>query len=72
MRSVFAMSFDIDTMGKLARALESIGSASDPVVVALRAAVASEAPEDIAHAQELIMSLDPAHRNAALKIVMGG
>ena len=64
--------FDLDTMAKLARALESIGSRGDPVVVALRAAVGSEDPEDIKKAQELVINLDPAHRNAALKIVMGG
>jgi len=64
--------FDIETMAKLAQALEKIGSGSDPVVVALREAVASEAPADLAKAQDLIMNLDPAHRNAALKIVMGG
>ena len=64
--------FDIDTMAKLARAFESIGSRGDPVVVALRAAVGSEDPKDIKHAQELVMNLDAAHRNAALKIIMGG
>ncbi len=64
--------FDIETMAKLAQALEKIGSGSDPVVIALREAVASETPEDLAKAQDLIMNLDPAHRNAALKIVMGG
>ena len=64
--------FDIETMAKLAQALEKIGSSSDPAVVALKAAVASEDPADLAHAQELLMALDPAHRNAALKMVMGG
>ncbi len=65
------MSFDLETMGKLARALEKIGSGSDPAVIALRAAVASEDPTDIAHAQELLLALDPAHRNAALGMIMG-
>lgn len=64
--------FDLETMAKLARAFESIGSRGDPVVVALRAAVGSQDPEDIKKAQELVMNLDAAHRNAALKIVMGG
>ena len=64
--------FDLDTMAKLARAFEKIGSRGDPVVVALNKAVGSEDPEDIKEAAELVMRLDPAHRNAALKIVMGG
>lgn len=65
------MAFDLETMAKLARALEKVGAAGDPAVVALRAAVASKDPKDIQHAQELVMTLNPGHRNAALAIVMG-
>jgi hypothetical protein len=64
------MPFDLETMAKLARALEKVGAAGDPAVVALRAAVASEKPADIQRAQELLMVMNAGHRNAALAIVM--
>ena len=64
------LKIDIETMGRLARALTFIGSDGDPAVVALRAAVASEAPKDIKHARTLFLRVNAAHRNAALAMLM--
>ena len=64
------LKIDIETMGRLARALAFIGSDSDPAVVALRAAVASEDPKDIKHARTLFMRITPGHRNAALAMLI--
>ena len=64
------LKIDIETMGKLARALAFIGSPSDPAVVALRQAVASEDPKDIKNARTLFMRVNAGHRNAALAMLM--
>ncbi len=64
------LKIDLDTMARLARALAFIGSKGDPAVVALRAAVASGDPKDIKKARTLFMQVNPAHRNAALAMLV--
>ncbi len=54
------LKIDLETMSRLANALDFIGSPGDPAVVALREAVASEDPKDI----------NNAHRNAALSMLI--
>ena len=56
------LKIDIETMGRLARALAFIGSEGDPAVVALKAAVASGDLDDIKKARTLFMQVNPARR----------
>ena len=60
---------DIETMGRLARALSFIASPDDPAVVAMRAAVQSGTAKDIKHARTLFLRVNAAHRNAALAML---
>ena len=64
------LKIDLDTMGRLARALAFIGSDGDPAVLALRQAVASGDDKDIKHARTLFMRINAGHRNAALAMLM--
>ncbi len=61
---------DIETMGRLAGALAFISSPEDTAVVAMRAAVESGTTKDIKHARTLFLRINPAHRNAALAMIM--
>ena len=60
---------DIETMGRLARALSFIASPDDPAVVAMRAAVQSGTAKDIKHARTLFLRVNASHRNAALAML---
>ena len=64
------LKIDLETMGRLARALAFIGADSDPAVVALRAAVDSGDEKDIKNARTLFLRVNAAHRNAALAMLM--
>jgi len=59
-------SIDRETMGRLAKVLSFIGSAEDPVVVALRQAAETGSDRDIKRARTLFLKLRPADRRAAL------
>lgn len=61
---------DRETMGRLAQALSFIASGDDPAVVAMKLASESGVEKDIKHARTLFLRVKPAHRNAALAMLM--
>ncbi len=64
------LKIDIDTMGRLANALSFITSATDPAVIAMRAAAESGTAKDVKQARTLFLRVNAAHRNAALATLM--
>lgn len=61
---------DRETMGRLAKALSFISSAEDLAVVAMKLAAESGVKKDIKQARTLFLRVKPAHRNAALAMLM--
>jgi hypothetical protein len=62
-------SIDRVAMGRLAKALTFIRSASDPTVVALKLASESGEERDIKAARALFLKLKPGDRKAALNMI---
>ena len=57
---------DLETMGRLAKALAFIGSPEDKIVVALRRAEETGSAKDIKQARALFLKLKPSERRSAL------
>lgn len=64
------LKIDLETMGRLASALSFIASPDDVAVLAMRAAVESGDEKDVKNARTLFLRVNPAHRNAALAMLM--
>ena len=62
---------DLESMGRLAKALAFIRRPDDPVVLALKAAADSGMEKDASHARALFLKLKPGDRRAALTMLKG-